>query len=258
MTPAAPTPPGAAAALKAILKREISGYFATPVAHVFTVVFLLLAALMAFAPELGNLYGRGQADLQPFFLFHPWLYLFFAPALSMRLWSEERRAGTLEILMTLPVRTGCLVAGKFLAALAFLALGLLLTCPAWLTVAFLGEPDHGAILCGYLGSLLLAGAFLAVGSLCSALSRNQSVAFVLAVACCFLLMLSGLPFVQETLLGSAPGGLRDAVAGLSALTRFEAFSRGEAPLADAAYFLIVTVLALIGCVHTLDSSRESQ
>ncbi len=250
--------PGMVTGLKAVLRREFAGYFTTPVAYVFVVVFLILAALLTFAPELGNLYGRGQADLQPFFTFHPWLYLFFAPALAMRLWSEERRAGTLEILMTLPIPTPALVLGKFLAAWAFLGLGLALTCGVWITVACLGHPDHGAILASYFGSLLLAGAFLAIGSLCSALSRNQAVAFVVAVTACFLLMLSGLPFVQNSLLGSAPAGLRDAVAGLSAMTRFDALSHGEVPVPDVLYFLGVIFAGLAGTAITLDSSRESQ
>ena len=156
---------------KSIIKRELAGYFATPVAYVFIVVFLFLTGIFTF--YMGSFFERGQADLQPFFSFHPWLYLFLIPAVSMRLWAEERKSGTIELLMTLPISVTQAVIGKFLAAWAFAAVALLLTFPIWITVNYLGEPDNGTILAGYLGSLLMAGSYLAIGSCISAVTRNQ-------------------------------------------------------------------------------------
>ena len=170
-------------------------YFATPVAYVFIVIFLLLAGSFTFF--LGGFYERGQADLSPFFSFHPWLYLFLVPALSMRLWAEERKSGSVELLMTLPVTLLQAVLGKFLAAWAFTGIALALTFPMWLSVNYLGDPDNGAILAAYLGSLLMAGAFLAIGACISATTRNQVVAFILTVVVCFGFLLSGFPLVLE-------------------------------------------------------------
>src|SRR3954451_12255718 len=169
-----------------VFKRELASYFATPVAYVFIVIFLLLAG--AFTFYLGNFYERGQADLQPFFNFHPWLYLFLVPAVGMRLWSEERKSGTIELLLTLPVTMWQAVAGKFLAAWAFVGIALALTFPIWITVNYLGNPDNGAILAAYLGSLFVAGGFLAVGSFTSTLTKNQLIAFLIAVLLCFMLL----------------------------------------------------------------------
>ena len=171
-----------------VFRREFSGYFATPLAAIFLVVFLFLASMFAF--NIGGFFDRGQADLRPFFQFHPWLYLFLVPAISMRLWAEERRTGTIELIATLPLTMQDLVLGKFFAAWAFSGLALLLTVPMWWTVSFLGEPDHGVIVCSYLASWLTAGAFLAIGSAISSLTKNQVVAFVLCAATCFLLLLS--------------------------------------------------------------------
>jgi ABC-2 type transport system permease protein len=178
-----------------IAKRELAGYFATPVAYVFIVIFLLLAS--AFTFYLGGLYERGQADLAPFFTFHPWLYLFLIPAISMRLWAEERKSGSVELLLTQPVTLWQAVLGKFLAAWAFTALALALTFPIWITVNYLGSPDNGVILAAYIGSLLMAGGFLAIGSCMSALTRNQVVAFILAVVVCFAFLLAGFPLVLD-------------------------------------------------------------
>src|SRR5690606_27349967 len=161
--------------------------FATPLAFVFIVIFLLLAGVFAF--YLGGFYERGQADLAPFFTYHPWLYLFLIPALSMRLWAEERKSGSIELLMTLPVTVWQAVVGKFLAAWAFTTVALALTFPVWITVNYLGDPDNGVILAGYLGSLLMAGGFLAIGSCISAANRNQVVAFIITVVICFLFLL---------------------------------------------------------------------
>jgi ABC-2 type transport system permease protein len=174
-----------------IARREFAAYFATPLAAVFLVIFLFLAGLFTF--NIGSFYERGQADLRPFFQFHPWLFLFLVPAVSMRLWAEERRTGTIELLTTLPFRLGELVVGKFLAAWGFTLVALALTLPTWITVNWLGEPDNGVILCGYVGSALMAGAFLAVGACISSTSKSQVIAFVSCVVACFLLLLTGFP-----------------------------------------------------------------
>src|SRR5215213_5272266 len=172
-----------------VARRELAGYFATPVATVFIVVFLALAGVLTFS--LGNFFARGQADLVAFFSFLPWLLLLFVPALTMRLWAEERRLGTIELLFTLPIAPWQAGLGKVLAAWAFCAIALALTFPLWITVNVLGSPDNGVIVSGYFGSLLVAGAFLAMGSAVSALTRNQVIAFVLAVVVCFLFAASG-------------------------------------------------------------------
>ena len=158
-------------------------------------IFLVLAGALTF--YLGGFYERGQADLAPFFNFHPWLYLFLIPAISMRLWAEERKTGTIELLMTLPVTPWQAVLGKFLAAWAFAALALALTFPIWITVNYLGDPDNGVILAAYVGSLLMAGGFLAIGSCLSAATRNQVIAFVLTAVVCFVFLLAGFPLVQS-------------------------------------------------------------
>src|SRR5271169_2581618 len=185
-----------------IFRRELAAYFTTPVAYVFIVIFLVMAGALTFFA--GNFFERGQADLQPFFTFHPWLYLFLIPALSMRLWAEERKSGSIELLMTQPVLLWDAVLGKFLAAWVFTVLALALTFPLWLTVNYLGKPDNGAILAAYLGSALLAGGFLAIGSCMSALTRNQVVAFILAVVACFAFLLAGFPMVLDVFRAWAP------------------------------------------------------
>jgi len=220
--------------LRAIYRRELASYFSTPLAYVFIVIFLLLAAALTFS--LGGFYERGQADLAPFFSFHPWLYLFLVPAVAMRLWAEERRSGSVELLLTLPVRPGVAVAAKFLAGLTFIGLALVLTFPIWITVNYLGSPDNGAIVAGYLGSLLMAGGFLAVGSALSAATRSQVIAFILTVVVCFLLLLAGFPLVLDLFRGWAPAALLDAVASLSFLTHFQAISKGVLDLRDLLYF----------------------
>jgi ABC-2 type transport system permease protein len=192
-----------------LFRRELASYFATPLALVFIVIFLVLAG--AFAFYLGGFYERGQADLAPFFNFHPWLYLFLIPALSMRLWAEERKSGSIELLMTLPVTAWQAVLGKFLAAWCVAALALALTFPIWITVNYLGDPDNGAILAAYVGSLLMAGGFLAIGSCLSAATRNQVIAFILTAVVCFAFLLAGFPLVQSLVTGWAPQALVDAV-----------------------------------------------
>jgi len=224
----------------AIMRRELKSYFLTPVAYVFIVIFLIFAS--AFTFYLGNFYERGQADLVSFFSYHPWLYLFLAPALSMRLWAEERRAGSIELLMTLPVTVWQMVLGKFLAAWAFMCIAIALTFPIWITVNYLGNPDNGAIAAAYIGSALMAGGFLAVGAFISAMTRNQVIAFVLAVVACFLLLLSGYSLVLDLFTGWAPQALVDGIASLSFLTHFENISRGVIDFRDLVYFGL-----LIGC-----------
>jgi ABC-2 type transport system permease protein len=224
-------------AMLAIMRRELRSYFLTPVAYVFIVIFLILTSTFTF--YLGNFYERGQADLASFFNFHPWLYLFLVPALSMRLWAEERRSGSIELLMTLPVELWQAVVGKFLAAWAFTGLALVLTFPIWITVNYLGNPDNGVVVAAYIGSLLMAGGFLAVGSCISATTKNQVIAFILAVVACFLLLLAGFPLVLDVFSAWAPQALVDAVASLSFLTHFASISKGVIDLRDLVYFTLL-------------------
>ncbi|MBY0332057.1 MAG: ABC transporter permease [Acetobacteraceae bacterium] len=213
--------------------RELAGYFSTPVAYVFIVIFLVLSGALTFT--LGNFFARGQADLIPFFSFIPWLFLFLVPALTMRLWAEERRLGTIELLLTLPLPAWAAVLGKFLAAWVFCGIALALTFPLWLTVNILGEPDNGVILTGYLGCLLVAGAYLAIGAALSAATKNQVIAFVLAVAVCFVFVAAGSPIVTEFLSDRIPA-LAEAARALSVADRFNGFTRGVVALRDIVYF----------------------
>jgi ABC-2 type transport system permease protein len=236
-----------------IAQRELRGYFATPLAYVFIVIFLALAGLFTF--YLGGFYERGQADLSPFFSFHPWLYLFLVPAIAMRLWAEERKSGSVELLMTLPITLWQAVLGKFFAAWLFIAAALALTFPIWITVNYLGEPDNGVIVAAYLGSLLMAGGFLAIGSCISAANRNQVVAFIITVVICFLFMLAGFPLVLDFFAGWLPGPLLDAVASLSFLTHFTSISKGVLDLRDVLYFLLVIGAWLLATTIVLDLKK---
>lgn len=239
--------------IRAIFRRELASYFATPVAYVFIVIFLVLAG--AFTFYLGGFYERGQADLQPFFNFHPWLYLFLVPAVSMRLWSEERKSGTIELLLTLPVTMWQAVLGKFLAAWAFLCIALALTFPVWITVNYLGDPDNGVIFAGYIGSALMAGAFLAIGACLSAATRNQVIAFILTVVVCFVMLLAGFPLVLEFIRAIFPQGVVDAIAGLSFLTHFAAIAKGVVDLRDVLFFLLVIAFWLTVCALVIDLKK---
>jgi|TARA_Y100000310_G_scaffold344219_2_gene455790 ABC-2 type transport system permease protein len=223
-----------------IFKRELASYFSTPLAYVFIVIFLVLAGVFTF--YLGNFYERGQADLVPFFNFHPWLYLFLVPAISMRLWSEERKSGSIELLMTLPITKLDAVLGKFMAAWSFIGLALLLTIPMWISVNYLGDPDNGVIFASYLGSWLMAGSFLAIGSCMSALTKSQVIAFILSVVICFLFILSGFPLVLNVFKDWAPSIVVDAIASLSFLTHFSSISKGVFGFRDLLYFV-----SLMGC-----------
>ncbi len=220
-----------------IMRREITAYFATPVAYVFIVIFLVMTGVFTF--YLGNFYERGIADLVPFFRFHPWLFLFLVPAISMRLWAEERKSGTIELLLTLPVTLWQAIAGKFLAAWIFIGMALALTVPVWITVNYLGEPDNGVILAAYFGSWLMAGGFLAIGSAMSAVTRNQVVAFILSIVACFMFLLSGLPMIMNLFTGWAPQLVMDGIASLSFLSHFSDISKGVIDLRDLVYFALV-------------------
>ena len=217
-----------------VFRRELVSYFATPLAYVFIVIFLVMAGALTF--YVGGFFERGQADLQTFFNFHPWLYLFLIPALSMRLWAEERKTGTIELFLTLPITTAEAVVGKFLAAWAFTGIALMLTFPFWLTVNYLGEPDNGVILASYIGSFLMAGAFLAIGSAISAITKNQVIAFVLSAVVCFLFTASGSPIVLGPVQGWVPGGLVQTIASMSFLSHFAAITRGVVDLRDLIFF----------------------
>ena len=223
--------------LGVLLRRELASYFATPVAYVFIVIYLVMAA--AFTFYLGGFYEREIADLAPFFRFHPWLYLFLVPAIGMRLWAEERKSGTVELLLTLPITPTEAVLGKFIAAWLFVGLALALTFPIWITVNVLGQPDNGVIIAAYLGSWLMAGGFLAISACLSAATRNQVVAFILAVVVCFVFLLSGLPMVLDVFRGWLPQPLVDAIANLSFLVHFSSLSRGVIDLRDLVYFALV-------------------
>jgi len=236
-----------------VMRRELSGYFSTPVAWVFIVIFLVMSGVFTF--YIGDFYDRGIADLDPFFTFHPWLYLFLVPAIAMRLWAEERRSGTVELLLTLPLTTWQAVLGKFLAAWLFVGLALLLTFPIWLTVNYLGDPDNGVIVAGYVGSWLMAGGFLAIGSCMSALTRNQVVAFILSVVVCFAFLLSGLPMVMDLFSGWAPQALLDTIADFSFLAHFATISRGVIDLRDLVYFTLVIAAWLLANTIVLELKK---
>lgn len=225
-----------------IFRREFAAYFSTPLAYVFIVIFLAMSG--AFTFFIGYFFDRGQADLAAFFTFHPWLYLVFVPAVAMRLWAEERKSGTIELLMTLPVSTTQAVLGKFLAAWAFIAVALVLTFPMWITVNYLGNPDNGVAAAGYVGSLVMAGAFLAIGSCVSALTRNQVIAFILSVVVGFVFLTSGLEVVIAFFRGWAPPLVMDTVTGVSFLTHFNTILNGVIDIRDAIFFGSFILLCL--------------
>ncbi|MEO8810776.1 MAG: ABC transporter permease subunit [Rhodanobacter sp.] len=237
----------------AVMRRELRSYFVTPVAYVFLVIFLVLAGILTF--YVGDFYERGQADLQPFFVIHPWLYLILVPSITMRMWAEEAKGGTLELLLTLPLTLWQAMLGKFFAAWLFIGMALALTFPIWVTVNYLGSPDNGVILAGYIGSWLMAGTFIAIGACLSALTRNQVVAFILTALVCVLLILAGQPQVLDFFQGALPRRLVNAVAHLSMLRHFEAISRGVLDVRDLAYFLLSPLGWLVAGVLLLDLKR---
>jgi ABC-2 type transport system permease protein len=231
--------PGALANIWTIAKRELAGYFESPIAYVFIVIFLLLVGFFTFM--VAGFFDRGQASLDPFFAWHPWLYLFLVPAIGMRMWSEERRLGTLELLLTMPVTPWQAIAGKFLAAWLVLGLALLLTFPVVITVNYLGDPDNGLIVAGYAGSFLLAGAYLSISAMTSALTRNQVVSFILAVVICLFLVLVGYPPVTNLLVEWVNPWLVQAISAFSVMYHFESIRKGVLDSRDLIY-----VLSLIG------------
>ncbi|MET0154840.1 MAG: ABC transporter permease subunit [Rickettsiales bacterium] len=220
---------------KAVYKRELRQYFDTPLAYVLSVAFLLLAGMFSF--YLGNFYDGGQANLDGFFRWHPWLFLFFIPAVSMRLWAEETRQGTSELLLTLPVSTAEAIAGKFFAAWTFVVATVAGTFPIWMTVNYLGDPDNGRIVAGYLGSALMAGAYLGIGLAVSAATRNQVVAFVVTAVICFLFIASGYPMVLDFFSAAgAPQPLLDTISYFSFITQFQEMTEGLIGLTHLSYF----------------------
>jgi len=240
--------------LQAIVQRELHHYFGTPLAYIFLSIFLMFSGVCTF--YLGRLFESGQADMQPFFIYHPWLYLFLVPALSMRLWAEERKSGTVELLLTFPVSVTALVLGKFLAAWLFIGTALLFTLPLWLTMNYLGDPDNGVILAGYLGSWVMAGSFLAIGSCLSAVSKNQILAFVLTFSIAFVFVVAGFPIVVEWAAGLLPEYLVDFVANLSIYTHFIAITKGVLDIRDFAYFLISTLAWLYATCVIVEGYRN--
>ena len=225
-----------------IFRREFGSYFATPLAYVFIGIFLVMAGVLTFF--IGNFFDRGQADLQPFFAFHPWLYLVLIPALSMRMWAEERKSGTIELFLTLPIRMTEAVLGKFLAAWCFAGIALALTFPFWISVNVLGRPDNGVIVASYLGSWLMAGALLAIGACVSAVTKNQVIAFVVTAAIAFVFTVAGSPVVLGLLQAWAPEWLIGAVTAMSFLDHFNAITRGVLDVRDLAYFLLIMIAFL--------------
>lgn len=236
-----------------IMRRELMSYFTTPVAYVFIAIFLFLNGIFTFS--LGGFYEGREASLNAFFTWHPWLYLFLIPAVSMRLWSEERRSGTIELLLTLPVTLAQAVVGKFLAAWAFVGVGLALTLPMVVTVNYLGEPDMGTIVAGYLGSLLMAGAYLAVGCCVSAANKSQVLSFVISVLVCFLFMFSSFPVVIDWFVGWAPQWVVDAVSGASFSSHYTSIQRGVIEFADLAFFFTLMAGFLFAAGAVLDAKK---
>ena len=228
--------------IKAIMKRELGGYFTSPVAYVFLVIFLLLTGFFTF--PVGSFFERGEASLVSFFTWHPWLYLFLVPAVGMRLWSEERRLGTLELLLTMPVTTWQAIVGNFLGSWLFLMVALALTFPVWIAVNWLGDPDNGVIVAGYLGSALLAGAYLAISCMTSAMTRNQVISFIVSVMICLFLILAGFTPVTDLLVKWANPVLVQIIASFSVMTHFEGFQRGVIDLRDVVFFASLIGFAL--------------
>lgn len=241
--------------IKAITKRELVSYFASPVAYVFIVIFLLLCGFFTFMA--GGFFERGEASLVSFFMWHPWLYLFLVPAVGMRLWSEERRQGTIELLLTMPITAWQAIVGKFLASWLFLALALLLTFPVIITVNYLGHPDNGVILGGYVGSVLLAGSYLAISCVTSAITRNQVVSFIISVVVCLFLILAGFAPVTNMLVRWAKPWMVETVSAMSVITHFDGFQKGVLDSRDVIFFLSLIVFSLFTTSVILRTHRTN-
>lgn len=241
--------------IKTIFKREFKGYFDSPVAYVFLVAFLVLIGFLTFG--MAMYYERRQANLMPFFMWHPWVYLLLVPAATMGVWAEERRNGTIELLLTLPVTLVEALVGKFLAAWAFIGIALALTFPIVLTTGWLGYPDLGAIICGYLGSFFLSGACVAIGVFASALSRSQVIGFVIALAICLFMLIIGFdPVINAIAQWGVPAGLVNAIASCSLMQHFESLRRGVVDLGDIAYYLGVIVF-MLAAAHVVTDNRKA-
>ena len=236
-----------------VLRRELASYFATPLAYIFILIFLVLANSFTF--YLGGFFERGQADLATFFNWHPWLYLFLSAAVSMRLWAEERNSGTIELLLTQPITLWQAVLGKFLAAWLFVAIALALTFPIWISVNFLGHPDNGAIFAAYLGSLLMAGGYLAIGSCMSAVTRSQVIALILSVAVGLVFLLLGYPIVTEWASAVLPQAVANGLSSLSFLTHFEAIAKGVIDIRDILYSAMLIAFFLLATTVALDIKK---
>ena len=228
-----------------IFRRELLSYFATPLAYIFIVIFLITNGIFTF--DLGGFYIRGQADLLPFFSFHPWLYLFMVPAIGMTLWADERKTGSIELLLTLPIRLSDAVLGKFLAAWVLMGIALLLTFPVWITVNYLGDPDNGVIVAAYIGSWFMAGGFLAIGSCMSACTKNSVIAFILTVATCFLFVIMGSPILLDAFPAWVPQFLVDAFSAMGFLTHFDWIARGVLVIIDVFFITVFIAGWLLGC-----------
>ncbi len=239
--------------IKAITKRELQGYFASPVAYVFIVIFLMLVGVFTFL--FGGFFERNDASLLSCFMWYPWLYLFLVPAVGMRLWSEERRSGTMELLLTMPITTWQAIVGKFLASWLFLALALALTFPIWITVNYLGYPDNGAILCGYIGSALMAATYLAIACMTSAMTRNQVISFIVSVVICLVLVLAGWSRVTNFLDSLGWTWLTNLTASLGVMTHYEAFQRGVIDFRDLVFFFSIIGFALFSTGVIIRSHR---
>jgi len=238
----------------AVFKRELKGYFATPVAYVFLVIFLFFAGYLPFREKF---FEMRQADLQLFFNALPLLFVFMVPSAAMRLWSEERKSGSIELLLTLPITVFQAVLGKFIAAWCFLGIALLLTFPLPLTVHYLGEPDWGLIITGYIGAFLMAGGFLAIGSFFSALTKNQVISFILSVVACSVLVFAGNPTTLEYLALTISPTMVTVVESLSLQTHYESIARGVIQFGDIAYFFILIAAWVIACMLVLEERKAS-
>ena len=241
--------------VKAIFKRELFGYFESPVAYVFIIIFLLLQGFFTF--NVGHFFESNTANLKAYFDWHPWVYMFLIPAVAMRLWAEDRRLGTVELILTLPVTVMEAILGKFLAAWCFIGVCLILTTPIVFTVAYLGNPDLGVAACGYLGSFLLAGAFLSVGIMTSSMTKSQVISFILSVVISLFLILAGYPPVLDTLYGWVPIWLVNLVSQLSFLSHFYSIERGVVDIRDLLYFFSIMVFFLFVTGLLIQNRRTS-
>ncbi|RPH07829.1 MAG: ABC transporter permease [Alphaproteobacteria bacterium TMED93] len=237
-----------------IFKREILSYFSTPVAYVFIAIFLILSGLFTF--YLGNFFELGQANLSSFFEWHPWLYLFLIPSITMRLWAEEKKSGTIEFITTLPISVTSIVIGKFFASWVFTIVALTLTFPFWITVNYMGNPDNGVILASYIGSILMAGGYLAIGSCISAMTSNQVIAFVVSATISFLFTVSGLPIVLDFFSSWSGQTITDVVASLSFLTNYYDITRGLIDLRCLLYFFTLIFFFLYINVLIVNNMRD--